>query len=240
MNRIKNKIQSILKSESGISLIFVLAFMFLLLALGVSVLTAAGNSHRSVLAQRDRSQLTLYANSMEHVIHAALEEEGENTLTYYIYKTIFDHYFNAPGDIDGWSMEITAESPDEGAVYNITVKIKELKLYRPMRIEIEEIFDEPGDELESEPLFLYFRHERTLEIEELVIEVTQITEFQGLFEEYLLETWTIVRKQDIEMQSVAEPDNLISIPLATFDVNKIKEWNNPWVVRDRGPNIHVR
>jgi len=54
---------------------FVLATMLLMLAIGISTLTASGLSAGSVLAQRDRNQLNLYASSMERTILAALHIE---------------------------------------------------------------------------------------------------------------------------------------------------------------------
>ena len=63
----------ILRNKQGFSLLFVLAAMLLLLALGVSALTAAGNSHRSVMAQNHRYQLVSHASSMEQVVRGGLE-----------------------------------------------------------------------------------------------------------------------------------------------------------------------
>jgi hypothetical protein len=65
----------ILRSKSGLSLFFVLGLMLTLLALGVSVLTAAGLSRGAGLAQRNRSQLNLYMSSMEHTLLAMLQNE---------------------------------------------------------------------------------------------------------------------------------------------------------------------
>jgi len=63
----------LLKNKSGLSLIFVLAVMLLLLALGVSALTAAGLSQGAGRAQRERNQLEMYVTSMEHTILHALQ-----------------------------------------------------------------------------------------------------------------------------------------------------------------------
>jgi len=57
-----------LKNKQGVSLIFVLVSLLLLMALGVSVLTAAGLSHGAVNTQRFRNQLNMYAGSMERVL----------------------------------------------------------------------------------------------------------------------------------------------------------------------------
>lgn len=70
-----------LQNQNGMSLLFVLAVMLLLLALGVSALTAAGLNFGAGTAQRERSQLHLYAHSMERVIRAALENSEEQSET---------------------------------------------------------------------------------------------------------------------------------------------------------------
>jgi len=67
----------VLRDKSGASLIFVLAAMLLLMAIGVSVVTAAGYNLSAGLTQRDRNQLDLYVSSMEQTIHAALLEDIE-------------------------------------------------------------------------------------------------------------------------------------------------------------------
>jgi len=73
----------VLRDKAGASLIFVLAAMLLLMALGVSAITAAGYNFSAGLTQRDRSQLNLYVSSMEQTIHASLVEDvtGENIMS---------------------------------------------------------------------------------------------------------------------------------------------------------------
>jgi len=66
------KIITVLRDKAGISLIFVLAVMLLLMAIGVSAITAAGYNYGAGLAQRDRNQLELYTSSMERTIHSSL------------------------------------------------------------------------------------------------------------------------------------------------------------------------
>jgi len=62
----------LLRSKSGASLIFVLASMLLLIAIGVSAVTAAGYNHGAGLMQRGWNQLDLYVSSMERTIHSSL------------------------------------------------------------------------------------------------------------------------------------------------------------------------
>ena len=65
----------ILREKTGMSLIFVLAAMMLLMVVGVSVITAASLSFGANLAGRDRNQLELYVSSMERTVRAALVED---------------------------------------------------------------------------------------------------------------------------------------------------------------------
>jgi len=65
----------VLRNNSGVSLIFVLASMLLLMAIGISAITAAGLSHGASYMKRDRNQLDLFAGSMERTIKAALEAD---------------------------------------------------------------------------------------------------------------------------------------------------------------------
>ncbi|MCL2499917.1 MAG: hypothetical protein FWE90_06220 [Defluviitaleaceae bacterium] len=98
----------------GISLLFVLAIMLLLMALGISALTAAGLSHRAVLQQEERNRFNLLVSSMERVMFDVLQNGDE------IKKELFDHLYNLrilgnPGGIDtanDWVVEITADFAD--------------------------------------------------------------------------------------------------------------------------------
>ncbi len=61
-----------LKSKSGASLIFVLAAMMLLLAIGGSAMTAASVSHGTVLEKRALNQLNLLADSVQRTVGSLL------------------------------------------------------------------------------------------------------------------------------------------------------------------------
>ncbi|MCL2617599.1 MAG: hypothetical protein FWD98_00955 [Defluviitaleaceae bacterium] len=65
----------VLRSKSGITLLFVLGTMMLLLSLGVSALTAAGLAFGARFAKQDRNQLELFVGSSEHTLLAALDNE---------------------------------------------------------------------------------------------------------------------------------------------------------------------
>jgi len=65
----------LIRDKSGVSLMFVLASMMLLLVIGVSAIVAAGLNVGAGAAQHDRTQLELYSSSMERTIKAAFERE---------------------------------------------------------------------------------------------------------------------------------------------------------------------
>ena len=96
--------QTILRDKKGLSLIFVLAAMLLLLALGVSVLTAAGLSNRAVHAKDAANQRALYMESMSRVMYAVLDAEGPESLTEYLIKSIYDEFYDEfdPDDPTTW------------------------------------------------------------------------------------------------------------------------------------------
>jgi len=62
----------VLRSRSGVSLMFVLATMMLLIVMGVSAIVAAGLNAGASAVQRDRTQLELYASSIDRTIRDAL------------------------------------------------------------------------------------------------------------------------------------------------------------------------
>jgi len=112
----------VLRDKSGVSLIFVLAAMLLLMAIGVSVITAAGFNLGAGFAQRDRNQLEMFASSMERTIRAMLmeSETGEPVLDTHglsarIMRDIYLHddargileYSLTPDMNDDWSVEYT-------------------------------------------------------------------------------------------------------------------------------------
>lgn len=121
--------KKILRDKSGVSLIFVLAAMLLLMAIGVSAITAAGLNMGAGIAQRDRNQLDLYASSMERTVKASLEKKEPDgtsipnvqTLTGRIIRAAYE---NGSGlyDLTGANaLELTASSPDGGAKYKIVI-----------------------------------------------------------------------------------------------------------------------
>ena len=67
----------ILRDKSGLSMLFVLAVMLVLLALGVSALVAASLSRGAVAQGQERNRLSLYVSSMERTMLASLQlDEG--------------------------------------------------------------------------------------------------------------------------------------------------------------------
>jgi len=71
----------VLRSKSGVSLMYVLATMMLLMAVGVSAITAAGMNAGAAAVQRDRTQLEMYSSSFERTIRTALEEQEEPNIS---------------------------------------------------------------------------------------------------------------------------------------------------------------
>jgi type II secretory pathway pseudopilin PulG len=97
MDKINNK---------GISLIFVLAIMLMLMALGISALTAAGLSHRAVLKQEERNRFAILSNSMERVMLDVLQNEGE--ITESIFRLLYERrqtMHTDPENSDNWSLD---------------------------------------------------------------------------------------------------------------------------------------
>jgi len=96
-----------LKNKSGISLVFVLASMLLLMALGVSALTAAGLSFGVRAAQANRNQLDLYHTGMERTIRAAMLASEESypleltdvqTIGGHIVAEVFTRFIESVGE----------------------------------------------------------------------------------------------------------------------------------------------
>ena len=69
----KNRIQNILSHKKGSTIMYVLAVMLLLLAVGVSVLTAAAANVGFTGRQRDHTQATILADSIHQTIMYELQ-----------------------------------------------------------------------------------------------------------------------------------------------------------------------
>ncbi|MDR0325912.1 MAG: hypothetical protein LBI19_07475 [Oscillospiraceae bacterium] len=115
-------------------MMFVLAAMLLLMAIGVSALVAAGASYGASLAKRAENQLDLYVNSMELTLREVLMdasdvnmdiEDNPTTLTGQILKMAYEHvkdnsFGNYPYTLA--PIEITPDIPDDWDVsYSISV-----------------------------------------------------------------------------------------------------------------------
>ena len=113
----------VLKNNSGISLIFVLAAMLMLMALGVSALTAAGLNFGVNIEQSHRNQLNLYSSSMNRTIRAAMEAtpvvdvplDDADTFGSQIIAAVFAEFFNATS-INGVD-EIDWTTPDDFYIF---------------------------------------------------------------------------------------------------------------------------
>ena len=97
-----------LRNKSGLSLFFVLGSMMLLLALGVSALTAAGAAFGARFAQQNRNQLELFVSSTERVLLASLgnqeismsDSTDDDTIGDWIIRRAVERFFDGePGGI---------------------------------------------------------------------------------------------------------------------------------------------
>jgi hypothetical protein len=83
--------KAVLRDKRGASMLFVLAAMLLLMAIGVSALTAAGANFGAAVDKRNENQLNLYVNSMELTLIKALENEA---LRNRILEEVYDDEFS--------------------------------------------------------------------------------------------------------------------------------------------------
>jgi hypothetical protein len=133
-----------LRNQQGLSLIFVLASMLFLLALGVSALTAAGLSHRAVRRQAERNRLEMVSVSMERVMRDVLVNNADITdamlrIVYEAFDTEHAGDHDEPGDnffnyfpffndetkinpLANWEMTITPTMP-AGIAANIGFEV---------------------------------------------------------------------------------------------------------------------
>ena len=129
----------VLRNKSGFSLIFVLASMLLLLAIGVSAVTAAGYNHGAGLAQRDRNQLEMYVSSMERTIHSALMQDitgmsvvGTNTLRGMVLRDAYREKENHEIDTYNYCYYKYAET------YDLDVEIPDdINVFYTIRVEVD-------------------------------------------------------------------------------------------------------
>jgi hypothetical protein len=83
-------LHSALKNNSGASLLFVLAVMFLLLSIGASVLLAAGAGRGALARQAEHNQLMLLDESVQRNIMHSLQSPEEDSLGAQIVWAVFE------------------------------------------------------------------------------------------------------------------------------------------------------
>ena len=76
--RLKNKITAILKNASGVSLMFVLGVMMMLLLIGASLLVAASSNVGTNIRQNEFNRVMLLSNSIHRNIMYSLQADPEN------------------------------------------------------------------------------------------------------------------------------------------------------------------
>jgi hypothetical protein len=122
----------VLRGRRGVSMLFVLAAMLLLIAIGVSALTAAGANYGARLRSQTENQLNLYLNSMELTVRAMLEDRGDegraitdpmSTLTGSILKEAYGR-FGQPNPPASLPLVIDLDDIDIPAEWGVTYTIK--------------------------------------------------------------------------------------------------------------------
>jgi len=149
----------LLRDKAGVSLIFVLAAMMLLMAIGVSAITAAGLNYGAGLVQRDRNQLEMYVGSMERTLRSSLEdiEVGApildaETLGGWVLR---EAYLKGNGQ-HVFSQEFVTETTGiTGVTYTVIVKANMNVQVIPSEpiYDLEDVWSEPADPDEA-PVFL--------------------------------------------------------------------------------------
>jgi len=76
--RLKNKITAILKDTSGVSLMFVLGIMMMLLLIGASLLVAASSNVGTNIRQNEFNRVMLLSNSIHRNIMYSMQADPEN------------------------------------------------------------------------------------------------------------------------------------------------------------------
>jgi len=156
--RLKNKITAILKSTSGVSLMFVLGVMMMLLLIGASLLVAASANIGSNIRQNEFNRVMLLSNSIHRNIMYSLQADPENEgllanqLAWIIYEAQDE-------DIDDITLRINmdADIPDSMSVSIILsipfheVRVSESSDYFP-GIEGIDYYDEEGNHIVIEPV----------------------------------------------------------------------------------------
>ncbi|MCL2424795.1 MAG: hypothetical protein FWD05_00490 [Oscillospiraceae bacterium] len=132
MMRLINKASRILKDKSGMSLMFVLGIMFLLLAVGASVLTAASANIGSNVRQSKYNTAIVMTDSIHGSIKHSLEmtpsstdyldEDFENSLAYQIAQLIYNNT-NSEVPIETVELDIDIPGVDMSAVESIALEI---------------------------------------------------------------------------------------------------------------------
>ncbi|MCL2002842.1 MAG: hypothetical protein FWG72_02420 [Oscillospiraceae bacterium] len=139
-----------IRNRRGASMLFVLAAMLLLMAIGVSALTAAGANLGAAASARAENQLNLYVNSMELTLRELInQDEFKAQLFWMAYNDDDGHAIN---------MELDEEYGWDGVTFQITVS-GELRGHTsrpcsPYVVAVEptkELDEESGEEIITHP-----------------------------------------------------------------------------------------
>jgi hypothetical protein len=130
--RLGNKIKSILKSKSGVSLMFVMGTMMLLLAIGASVMAAASANVGANVRQNQYNRATLLGNSIHRNIMYSLQADWdgngnfENSLAYQLANAFYEAGRETDALDDGLVIELNLALDDVpvGGKYSVTLEIQ--------------------------------------------------------------------------------------------------------------------
>ncbi|MDR2571147.1 MAG: hypothetical protein LBD23_12795 [Oscillospiraceae bacterium] len=106
--KIKNKITAALNNKSGVSLIFVLGIMMLLMAIATSVLTAASANIGANVRQSNYNRAVVLSDSVHRNIrHSLIDSEpgDEDSLAYGLVMEIYDKW------VKDWIVNVPAGEP---------------------------------------------------------------------------------------------------------------------------------
>lgn len=135
----QSKAMKTIKSNSGASLIFVIAVMMMLMIIATSTLVASGANAGAGASKREANQLNMYADSIQKSIMYGLQESdsdtGKNivsatdpvaTLGGQILRTLYNKALDAGGTLSGLSLDITTtlSDADLSPVTSVNIRVE--------------------------------------------------------------------------------------------------------------------
>jgi len=161
---VRSKLQQCLRSESGASLVFVLAIMLLLMAISLSALTAASAAAGTGVGKQSENQLELYSDSVQKTLMYSLQNgdslginiNGTSTLGGQLMNVLYDKATAAPHPGETQEpFKLVLENPQlDGKTIAesclVTISVEPRVSIRETYTESYPIFDAEGNETGSE------------------------------------------------------------------------------------------